>query len=170
MLRLLIKDITVETSQPRQLVAHIRWQGGSCTEVGVQLPPHRADAVRYPAAVVDRVRHLAQSLLDAQIVDQLNQEGLLSALGKPFTVHMIRWIRHHHEIPAAQMKQPEELTVTQVAAHFGVNVNVVYYWIEHGLIQSRRLTKGMPYWITITEADEQKLRAMSNSHRISPAY
>lgn len=64
MLRLLIKDITVEISQPRQLVAHIRWQGGSCTEVGVQLPPHRADAVRYPAAVVDRVRHLAQSLLD----------------------------------------------------------------------------------------------------------
>jgi DNA invertase Pin-like site-specific DNA recombinase len=169
MLRLLVKDITVEISQPRQLVAHIRWQGGACTEVGVQLPPHRADAVRYPAAVVDRVRHLAQSLLDAQIVDQLNQEGLLSALGKPFTVHMIRWIRHHHEIPAAQMKQPEELTVTKVAAHFGVNVNVVYYWIEHGLIQARRLTKGMPYWITITEADEQKLRAMCNSHRISPA-
>jgi hypothetical protein len=138
--------------------------------VGVQLPPLRADAVRYPAAVVDRVRHLAQSLLDAQIVDQLNQEGLLSALGKPFTVHMIRWIRHHDEIPAAQMKQPEELTVTQVAAHFGVNVNVVYYWIEHGLIQSRRLTNGMPYWITITEADEQKLRAMCNSHRISPAF
>ena len=118
MLRLLIKDITVEISQPRQLVAHIRWQGGSCTEVGVQLPPHRADAVRYPAAVVDRVRHLAQSLLDAQIVDQLNQEGLLSALGKPFTVHMIRWIRHHHEIPAAQMKQPEELTVTLMSRNY----------------------------------------------------
>jgi DNA invertase Pin-like site-specific DNA recombinase len=169
MLRLLIKDITVEIPQPRQLVAHVRWQGGACTDVHVQLPPHRADSIRYPAAVVDRVRQLAQSLLDFQIADQLNREGLVSALGKGFTVHMIRWIRHDHEIPAAQMKQPEERTVTQVAAHFGVNVNVVYYWIEHGLIQARRLTKGMPYWITVTEADEQKLRATCNSDRISPA-
>lgn len=169
MLRLLIKDITVEISQPRQLVAHVRWQGGACTDVCVQLPPNRPDAIRYPAAVVDRVRRLAQNLLDFQIVDQLNQEGLVSALGKPFTVHMVRWIRHHHEIPAAQMKQPEELTVTQVAARLGVNINVVYDWIEQGLIQTRRLTKGMPYWITITEADEQKLRAMYNSRPISPS-
>ena len=144
MLRLLIKDITVEVSQPRQLVAHVRWQGGACTDVCMQLPPHRADSVRYPAAVVDRVRHLAQSLLDVQIADQLNQEGLVSALGKPFTVAMIRWIRHSHEIPAAQLKRPEELTAAQVAALFGVNVNVVYYWIEHGLVQARRLTSGMP--------------------------
>jgi hypothetical protein len=168
MLRLLIKDITVEISQPRQLVAHVRWQGGACTDVCVQLPPNRPDAVRYPATVVDRVRHLAQNLLDFQIVDQLNQEGLVSALGKPFTVHMVRWIRHHHEIPAAQIKQPEELTVRQVAARFGVNINVVYDWIEQGLIQTRRLTKGMPYWITLTKADEQKLQAMCSSHRISP--
>jgi DNA invertase Pin-like site-specific DNA recombinase len=169
MLRLLIKDITVEISQPRQLVAHLRWQGGACTDVCVQLPPNRADAVRYHAAVVDRVRHLAQSLLDAQIADQLNQQGLVSALGKPFTVAMIRWIRHRHDIPAAQMKHPEEWTVAQVATHFGVNVNVVYYWIEHGLVQARRLTTGMPYWITVTEADEQKLRGMCNAHRILPA-
>jgi DNA invertase Pin-like site-specific DNA recombinase len=170
MLRLLIKDITVELSQPRQLVAHIRWQGGACTDVCVQLPPHRADSVRYPAAVVDRVRHLAQSMLDTQIVDQLNAEGLVSALGKPFTVAMIRWIRHNHGIPVAQLKHPEELTVAQVAEHFGVNPSVVYYWIEHGLIQARRLTTGMPYWITVSESDEQKLRAwVCNSRKIPTA-
>src|SRR5258708_24283299 len=28
MLRLLIKDITVEKSHPKQLLVHIRWQGG----------------------------------------------------------------------------------------------------------------------------------------------
>jgi DNA invertase Pin-like site-specific DNA recombinase len=169
MLRLLIKDITIEISQPRQLVAHVRWQGGACTDVRVQLPPHRADSIRYPATVIDRVRHLAQRLLDLQIAEQLNQEGLVSPLGKPFTVAMIRWIRHRHEIPAAQLKRPEELTVAQVAALFGVHVNVVYYWIEHRLVQARRLTSGMPYWITITESDEQKLRAMCSSQRILPA-
>jgi len=40
MLRLLIKDITVEKSAvPKQLAVHIRWQGGACTDRSVQLPP-----------------------------------------------------------------------------------------------------------------------------------
>src|SRR5205809_5622451 len=41
MLRLLIKDITVEKPlRPKQLLAHIRWQGGACTDICVQLPPN----------------------------------------------------------------------------------------------------------------------------------
>ena len=34
---------------------------------------------------------------------------------------------------------------------------MIYYWIEHGVIQARRLTSGTPYWITVSETDEQKL-------------
>jgi hypothetical protein len=44
---------------------------------------------------------------------------------------------------------------------------VVYYWIDHGVIQARRLNVGMPYWITLNETDEQKLRDwVRNSRRI----
>ena len=44
MLRLLIKDITVEKPANRkQLLVHIRWQGGACSDVSVQLPPNIAD-------------------------------------------------------------------------------------------------------------------------------
>ena len=159
MLRLLIKDITVEklVAQPKLLFVHIRWQGGASTDRSVPLPPNIADRLRYPATVVERVRDLAHSLTDAQIADQLNQEGLISALGKPFTVSMIKWIRYRYKIPVAKLKHPEELTVQQVAERFGVNPNVVYYWIEHGVIQARRLTSGTPYWITVSETDEQKL-------------
>jgi hypothetical protein len=42
---------------------------------------------------VDRVRHLAQSLPDQEIANRLNQEGQVSALGKPITGSMIKWIR-----------------------------------------------------------------------------
>src|SRR5258708_14670385 len=49
MLRLLIKDITVEKpANQKQLLVHIRWQGGACSDVSVQLPPNIADRVRYP--------------------------------------------------------------------------------------------------------------------------
>ena len=157
MLRLLIKDITVEKPQPKQLLVHIRWQGGASTSHSVPLP----------APLVDRVRNLAQSLPDAQIVDRLNQEGLVSALGKPFTLSMIRWIRHRYKIPAAKLMSSEELTVQQVAERFRVSIYVVYSWIEQGLLPARRLNPGMPYWITVREAEEQKLRDwLSNSHRL----
>jgi DNA invertase Pin-like site-specific DNA recombinase len=170
MLRLLIKDITVEKPQPKQLLVHIRWQGGASTDHSVQLPPNIADRIRYPAPLVDRVRDLAQSLTDAQIVDRLNQEGLVSAFGKPFTVAMIKWIRYRYEIPAAKLMSSEESTVQQVAERFQVSIYVVYYWIEHGVVQARRLNTGMPYWITVREADEQKLRDwVRNSNRIRTA-
>jgi len=168
MLRLLIKDITVEKPPlAKQLLAHIRWQGGACSDIRVQLPPNIADRVRYPATVVDRVRHLAQSLPDGEIADRLNQEGQVSALGKPFTGSMIQWIRYRHQIPKARLIRPEELTVQQVAERFRISPNVVYYWIDRGIIRARRLNAGSPYWITLSETDEHKLRDwVHNSCRI----
>jgi hypothetical protein len=166
MLRLLIKDITVEKlSNQKQLLVHIRWLGGASTDLAVQLPPNIADRMRYPAAVVDRVRDLAHSSIDAEIADQFNREGHASATGKPYTAKMIQWIRKCHHIPPAVLKKPEELTVQQVAKQFGASNSVVYYWIEHSLIQARRLNAGLPYWITLNAPDEQKLREWVRTSR-----
>jgi DNA invertase Pin-like site-specific DNA recombinase len=171
MLRLLIKDITVEKpAHQKQLLVHIRWQGGACTGISVQLPLNIADRVRYPSAVVDKVRELACHLPDSEIADQLNREGQASAKGLPYTVKIIQWIRCRYRIPPAELKRPEELTVRQVAEQFGTSDQVVYYWIGHGVIQSRRLRPGMPHWITLSDTDEQKLREwVHNSRRIQPA-
>jgi DNA invertase Pin-like site-specific DNA recombinase len=168
MLRLLIKDITVDKLvEQRQLSAHIRWHGGACTDLFVQIPPSAAGRPRYRSPIVDRIRDLACGLLDAQIADQLNQEGCTSAKGKSYTAKMIRWIRWRYQIPLARLKKSEELTVQEVAKQFGVSDGVVYYWIEHNVIQTRRLNSGMPCWITLTAADEQKLRDwVRNSSRI----
>jgi DNA invertase Pin-like site-specific DNA recombinase len=170
MLRLLIKDITVEKPNQKQLAVHIRWQGGACSDLCVQIPPNRADRVRYPAALVDRVRDLAQSLPNAEIAARLNREGHVSALGRPFTGSMVQWIRYRYQIPKVTLARPEELTVEQVAKRFGVSPNVVYYWIDRTVIQARRLNAGAPYWITLDEAGEQKLREwVRNSCRIHTA-
>ena len=160
MLRLLIKDITVEKSTAsKQLLVHIRWQGGACSERTVQLPLNMPDRVRYPDAIVERIRELAQSLPDDEIAAQLDRDGHTSAKGRPYTTKIIQWIRWRYRIPPAPLKNPEELTVQQVAKQFGVSIGVVYYWIEHGVIKTaRRLKDGRPYWITLKPADEEKLR------------
>lgn len=172
MLRLLIKDITVEKPpNQKQLLVHVRWQGGACTDLSVQLPPNIADRVRYPCAVVSKIRELARNLPDGEIADQLNREGRASAKGRPYTVKIIQWIRYRYRIPPADLKRPEELTVQQVAKRFGTSDQVVYYWIEHTVIHSRRINPGMPHWITLSDTDEQKLREwVRNSRRIQPVF
>jgi DNA invertase Pin-like site-specific DNA recombinase len=168
MLRLLIKDITVnKLIEQRQLSVHIRWQGGACTDLSVQLPPKAADRFRYPSAEVDRIRDLALRLPKAQIADQLNREGLRTPKGRSFTAKAIHWVCWRYEIPSVQLKKKEELTVQQVAERFGVGIGVVHHWIKHHIIQTRRLNERAAYWITLNTEDEQKLRDwVRNSSRI----
>ena len=158
MLRLLIQDITVEKlSATRQAVLHIRWQGGACTDITVDLPRPFA-AMCYPATIVEKVRELSQHLSNRQIVARLNEEGMRSPHGKPFTLAMIEWIRHRYGIAATSFKRPDEITVQQLAHRLGVSIHVVYYWIERHVIQARKFDGRGPWWITLDVAKEQQLR------------
>ena len=171
MLRLFIKDITVEQVRPeRKALLHIRWQGGAVENLGVALPLPAPDKVRYPQPMVERVRTLALTMTDPQIIATLNQEHLLSATGKPFSLSMIKWIRARHGIPAPALKKPDELTVGEVAKHFGVSIGVVYYWIERSHLEARRVGPGSPYWITLSPERRARLQTwVANSNRITPA-
>ncbi|MDK2662270.1 recombinase family protein, partial [Cupriavidus sp. LEh21] len=130
MLRLLIRDITVEKlpAASRQVVLHVRWQGGICTDTTVTLPTPVIEALRYPTATVEQVRKLSQHLSDPQIVAHLNQKGLRSPTGKSFTLAMVKWIRYRYGIAPTSLKRPDELTVQQLAHRLGISPHVVYYW------------------------------------------
>ena len=100
MLRLLIKDITLEKGpEPKRLRLQVRWQGGANETVQVALAPSRADAVRYRQEFVARVADLATHHDDGEIATELNRNRLTSSTGKPFTASMISWIRFKHRIP-----------------------------------------------------------------------
>jgi DNA invertase Pin-like site-specific DNA recombinase len=168
MLRLLVEDVTVQRHDgARQAVLHVRWLGGACEDIQVQLPDKIADRLRYPAERVQQVRDLAADSRDREIADRLNQAGYLCAHGNPFTAKMIAWIRHKHRIPAPDQRRPGELTVPQVAKHFGVSHHVVYYWIDRGFLTARQEKPNRPYWITLTPAQEIDLtRWVATSQRI----
>jgi hypothetical protein len=81
-------------------------------ELSVDLPVPAPDKVRYPEALVNRVRSLAATMTDTKITSILNEEGLLSAKGKRFTRNMVNWIRYRYDIPAPCLKTSDELTVS----------------------------------------------------------
>ena len=167
MLRLLIRDITVEKlPDARQVVLHVRWQGGACSDTTVELPRRIADRLRYPTQIVDRVRELSHQLSDPQIAEAMNQQGLHSSRGLPFTLAMIKWIRYRYAIPSVCLKRPEELTVRQLADRLAVSIHFVHYWIKHGVIEARQLDGRGPFWITITDQQEHELhdRVRKSTH------
>ena len=168
MLRLLIKDITVEKlSEERRAVLHVRWQGGANEDIIVQLPAPIAEQLRYPIEIIEKIRALACTMRDEEIATELNAQGLRSATGKAYTVSIISWVRYRYRIPPVDLKRPNELTVNEVMVRFCISRNVVYYWIECDVVEARQLKHGTPYWITLTPSKEKELEDwVRNSTRI----
>ena len=168
-LQLLISDITVKKPEQRAALLQVRWQGGVCEEIRVELPRPVADRWRHDDALVERVRELAMTLDDAQIAARLNDEGLKTNKGNPFTIKSIKWIRHKHKIPPVDDRKVGELTVKEVATRLGVSCGVVYYWIDKGLIHGRRRNAGSPYLPAVTPELEQELaQRVAQSTRLKP--
>ena len=82
-----MRDITVTRGpEPKTVRLHVRWQGGATETLELQLPPNRAEAVRYPEAFVARIRELAVNHHDDEIIRLLHAEGHRSSTGKPLTL------------------------------------------------------------------------------------
>jgi DNA invertase Pin-like site-specific DNA recombinase len=168
-LRLLIKDITVEKlPTPKQIVLHVRWQGGTTEDIPVTVPPSRPEQIRYPKKIIEKIKVLTRNHTDEQIASIFNQEKIKSAMGGSFTPNIIRWIRYKHRILRPTLKRPEELTVNEVAKKFAVSRHVVYYWIQRKIIPTRRLNSTSPYWITLDSRREKQLSEwVKNSSKIN---
>jgi DNA invertase Pin-like site-specific DNA recombinase len=168
-LQLLISDITLKKPEQRVALLQVRWQGGVCEEIRVELPPPVAERWRHDDELIERVRELAKTLDDAEIAARLNDEGLKTNKGNVFTIKSIKWIRHKHSIPRVDDRKAGEFTVKELAKQLGVSIGVVYYWINTGLVTGRRHNAGSPYLLEITADIEQELaKRVAQSTRIKP--
>jgi len=168
-LRLLIKDITVEKLKEEnkvKAILHIRWQGGALEDIEVSMPQKCSDKWRHSPEIIERIRELALTMTDKQIVEKFNQEDLKTNKGNPFTLRSIGWIRFKHKIPSPVLQGFNELSINQVAEKFNVSHYVVRYWIERSMINARRI--GPKLWISIDPEKEVELKSrVENSTRIS---
>lgn len=170
-LRLLIKDITVEKiiyGIERKAILHICWQGGATEDLEISLPKKTQDKWRHSDSLVEQVKQLAISMTDDEIVNKFNREGLKTNKENAFTINSIQWIRFKHKIPSPRLNKPNEYSINQVAAKFNVSHYVVRYWIERGIINARRI--GSKLWILLdTEIENELRKRVKNSTKITIA-
>lgn len=168
-LRLLIKDITVERrNEEKKVILYIRWQGGETEEIEVPIRPKSYDLYKTSQATIDIIRSLAMEHTDDQIAVLLNEQGAKSGTKKAFTMSRVKGIRHTYSIPSFRtVRNDNEMSVREVVEKFDVNQHVVYYWIKCNLLKKRQAKKGCPLWVIIDSETEDKLNEwIQNSKRI----
>ncbi|HEY2533843.1 MAG TPA: recombinase family protein [Xanthobacteraceae bacterium] len=157
--RLLVRDIMV-TREPgsRYVRLNVRWQGGETETLEVTLSQKRQDVIRYPSEVVERIRELAITHHDDEIVTLLCEEGYTSTTtGKPMTSSSVKWLRYKHRIPAPRPSEGT-LNVRQVCKRYGVSLYVVHYWLNRKILSAAQRKPNAPYEIAMDEETDERLR------------
>lgn len=159
LLRFLIKDVTLARRKTTIYIG-VRWQTEAVTELAVDRPIAPWKAIKTPDVVLDRIRALAADHTDRQISDQLNNEGLLSGRGLPFTHRMVHWLRYAYRIasdcPAGPAFCPSgqrgdgRYSARKAAELLNVNVSTIAAWCTEGKLDFIQERPHGPRWITLT--------------------
>lgn len=138
MVRLLLEDVTLLKRE--QILVHVRFRGGVLKSLSLP-PPLSAPYLRKtPADTVREVDRLLDQHTDREIVTILNERGLRSGMGRPFTVMTIINIRRHYGLRdrCQRMRDLGLLTIQQIAERLGIAASAVKDWRDRGLLRGHR--------------------------------
>jgi hypothetical protein len=129
---------------------------------------------------LELVRELISQLnaageMDRQIAKKLNDRGIRSARGRPFTYENVWLLRHRWGILTAKIngvaanppRWPDgTYSVQGAAAAIGVTAQTIFDYLAQGLIQGRQSTKGQPWQISLSSDQiEQLQRRLQRTRR-----
>ncbi len=136
--RLIIEDVTVHKSE--QIVAHLRFKGGATQTITVALPlPLAQSRLTTPETLVALDRFLNE-YTDAQVAEQLNQQGYRTFEGLLFhSMHVCQLRRHHGLLDRyTRLRAQGLLTADEVAHSYGVTAQTIWRWYRQGRIAGVR--------------------------------
>ena len=97
--------------------------------------------------------------MDHDIAAILNQEGLRTAHGPPFSGNMVHVLRKKCRIPTVKingtgtnpLRWPDgTYSVQGAAATIGITPQIIFDWLRKGLLSGEQLAKGMPWRIFLS--------------------
>jgi len=135
MVRLLVDDVTVARGETAVAV-HVRLKGGQSVTLSLPVPLPVGAARKTPDAVVAEVDRLLERYTDAGVAAALNDAGVLSGTGQPFSAGIVLHIRSTYGLVSrAQRLAGRGLVgLAEAAAAMGVSTTTVKNWHHEGRI------------------------------------
>jgi DNA invertase Pin-like site-specific DNA recombinase len=138
MLGLLVEDVTL--IKDTEIKVHVRFRGGATTTLKLPLPLNAWQMLKTPDQVLAQIDALLEHHTEAETVAILNERGLRTGAGKPFTMTSLRWVQyargaksHKQHLQAAGL-----LTTKEMASKLGKSEKVVRTWRREGILQACR--------------------------------
>jgi DNA invertase Pin-like site-specific DNA recombinase len=142
MVGLLIEDVTLLKRD--EITAHVRFRGGATTTLTLPLPLNAWQGRITPPHVVAQVDELSRQHTDSEVARLLNERGLETGAGAPFSSNAVRWVRRSHGLKNLKQRLREAgwLTTPEYAAKLGVHHGTLKAWLKRDLIQGRICNEG----------------------------
>ncbi|MGI0484886.1 recombinase family protein [Pantanalinema rosaneae CENA516] len=115
LLRLLIKQVLLESIQEPERKTHIKvlWHTGAVTEFTIaRTKKPRLD--KTPDFLIEQIRFLSSERTDAEIANELNQQGFVTGVRKPFTKTAVYFIRQKYNIPKGNVRKTSPQIIEEV--------------------------------------------------------
>lgn len=140
LIRLLVTDVTL-LRDDTTITAHARLSGGQARTFTVPRPLRTWEAVTTPGPTLELISQLLDQHPSDDAAAILNQRGLTTGRGRPFTATSLDNLCRNHGIPGhgARMRATGMLTAAETAARLGVSVSAVNRWQRAGLITGHRI-------------------------------
>ena len=135
LVRLLLDDVTLIRNH--KITAHVRFKGGITKTLTMPRPLNAWEARTTPAEVVSQIDQLLDHHTYPQIAAMLNERGIRSGEGKPFTSRIVARIRRSYAlIPRYdRLRKVGMLSVEEMAGLLGICPQSVKIWNRCGLIR-----------------------------------
>src|SRR5207248_4364401 len=139
MARLLLEDITL--TRQDHLALHVRFRGGAHRTIRLPLPQRSWERRQTSQEVVAAIDRLLNNHTYPEIATILNNQGLESGEGLPFTARIVARIQRSYQLTSRydRLRKSGLLTVEEMAKVLGIHPQRVKIWNRYGLIH------GHPY-------------------------
>jgi hypothetical protein len=135
MVRLLLEDVTLVRGE--SITLHLRFKGGAHRTIQLPLPLRSWEQRQTSKEAVAEIDRLLDLHTYAEIAFKLNERGMSSGEGKPFTARIVARIQRSYELMPRydRLRKAGMLTVDEMAAVLGIGQQRVKIWNRHGLIR-----------------------------------
>jgi hypothetical protein len=142
MLGLLVEDVTL--IKDTEIKVHVRFRGGATTTLKLPLPRNAWQMLKTPDQVLAQIDALLERHTEAETVAILNQRGLRTGAGKPFTMTSLHWVQYARGAKSHKqyLQVAGLLTTKEMAAKLGKSERAVRTCRRKGILRACRCSDG----------------------------